>query len=391
VNFSDSLRGLSWPSPTTLGSPGGLLVFDNAVRNHQPLRSRWRCQWSSGWGVSWSTRLAILGGLLCGMLTATAWGDTTDSLVSHHRQWQAKLVKIYGAGGPKGLESYQSGFLVSEAGHIVTSWSTVLDVSSLRVVTHDGRKDEAEIVGMDPQTEIAVLKTKEPAPDFFSLEATGVDPGTRVGSRVFGLSNLFGIAAGDEALSIQRGVIMAVAPLSATRGRMKTLYQGEVLILDVMTNNPGATGGAVVDADGRLLGMLGKELRDDQTNIWLNYAIPVDVIATSVKRILEGKTATLARGGEIQPAARPHSLLGLGMLLIPDVLPKTPPFVDQILPGSIADRAGVVPNDLILLVNEQRIDSRKALESLLIGIDQADPLRLLVQRGQELVQLEVKP
>ena len=79
------------------------------------------------------------------------------------------------------------------------------------------------------------------------------------------------------------------------------------------------------------------------------------------------------------------------MLLIPDVLPKTPPFVDQILPGSIADRAGVVPNDLILLVNEQRIDSRKALESLLIGIDQADPLRLLVQRGQELVQLEVKP
>ncbi|MFN9915897.1 MAG: serine protease, partial [Pirellulaceae bacterium] len=117
------------------------------------------------------------------------------------------------------------------------------------------------------------------------------------GSRVFGLSNLFGIAAGDEALSIQRGVIMAVAPLSATRGRMKTLYQGEVLILDVMTNNPGATGGAVVDADGRLLGMLGKELRDDQTNIRLNYAIPVDVIATSVKRILEGKTATLARGG----------------------------------------------------------------------------------------------
>jgi S1-C subfamily serine protease len=391
VIFSDSLRGLAWSSPTTLGLSEMLLVADGAVRNHRPLRSLWPYQLSRRRGIRWSTSLAIVGGLLGWVLSAAAWGDTTDSLVIHQRQWQAKLVKIYGAGGPKGLESYQSGFLVSEAGHVVTSWSTVLDVSSLRVVTHDGRKDDAEVVGMDPQTEIAVLKTKEPAPDFFSLEATGGDPGTRVGSRVFGLSNLFGIAAGDEALSIQRGVIMAVAPLSATRGRMKTLYQGQVLILDVMTNNPGATGGAVVDADGRLLGMLGKELRDDQTNIWLNYAIPVDVIATSVKRILEGKTATSARAAQIQPAARPHNLLSLGMLLIPDVLPKTPPFVDQILPGSIADRAGVVPNDLILLVNEQRIDSRKALESLLIGIDQADPLRLLVQRGQELVQLEVKP
>ena len=295
--FSDSLRGLAWSSPTTLGLSEMLLVADGAVRNHRPLRSLWPYQLSRRRGIRWSTSLAIVGGLLGWVLSAAAWGDTTDSLVIHQRQWQAKLVKIYGAGGPKGLESYQSGFLVSEAGHVVTSWSTVLDVSSLRVVTHDGRKDDAEVVGMDPQTEIAVLKTKEPAPDFFSLEATGGDPGTRVGSRVFGLSNLFGIAAGDEALSIQRGVIMAVAPLSATRGRMKTLYQGQVLILDVMTNNPGATGGAVVDADGRLLGMLGKELRDDQTNIWLNYAIPVDVIATSVKRILEGKTATLARGG----------------------------------------------------------------------------------------------
>ncbi len=155
----------------------------------------------------------------------------------------------------------------------------MLDVTAIRVVTADGRRDEAELVGTDPETEIAVLKMTQAEPQFFSLQEL---PETRVGDRVFGISNLFGIATGDEAHSIQRGVIMAIAPLSARRGRLKTLYQGRVLVLDVMTNNPGATGGALVDLEGRLVGMLGKELRDDQTNIWLNYAIPAEVVSSSV-------------------------------------------------------------------------------------------------------------
>jgi S1-C subfamily serine protease len=212
-----------------------------------------------------------------------------------------------------------------------------------------------------------------------------------VGTRVFGMSNLFGIATGDEALSIQRGVIMAIAPLSATRGRLKTPYQGNVLVLDVMTNNPGATGGAVVDVQGNLRGMLGKELRDDQTNIWLNYAIPADVVSGSVRRILEGKTNTSKANQSMQVVQRPHQLVTLGLMLIPDVLPKTPPYVDQVLPQSIAARAGLASNDLVLLLNERRIDSRRSLEETLSSINQADSFTLLVQRGQELVRLEVKP
>lgn len=312
-----------------------------------------------------------------------------DLAVQLNSRIQPKLVKIYGAGGAKGLESYQSGFLVSEAGHIVTSWSTVLDVSSLRITTFDGRRDEAEVVGMDPQTEIAVLKSKLPAPDYFSFDEPVAVP--RAGTRVFGLSNLFGIATGDEAQSIQRGVIMAVAPLNATRGRLKTLYQGKVLVLDVMTNNPGATGGAVVDVQGNLVGMLGKELRDDQTNIWLNYAIPVDVISSSVRRVLEGQAPAMASQQEVKQAERPHQVSKLGIELIPDVLAKTPPFIDRIRENSLAAEAGLQANDLILLINETRVDSRRKLEELLSSIDQADAFSLLVQRDQQLVRIEVKP
>jgi S1-C subfamily serine protease len=325
-------------------------------------------------------------------LPALAYDPASYSMANIHRGLQPKLVKIFGAGGPKGLESYQSGFFVSEAGHIVTSWSTVLDVSALRVVLYDGSKEDAEVIGMDPQTEIAVLKTKAAATDFFRIDRD--DPtlnAPRIGTRVFGLSNLFKIATGDEDFSIQRGVVMAVAPLSATRGRLKTLYQGRVLVLDVMTNNPGATGGAVVDSQGNLLGMLGKELRDDQTNIWLNYAVPLDVISASVRRILEGKTTLQSTVNSAKQVENPHRISSLGLMLIPDVLPKTPPFVDQVLADSLADRAGIEANDLVLLVNDQRVDSRRSFEELLSTLHQADSFSLLVQRGQELVRLEVKP
>jgi len=315
-------------------------------------------------------------------------GDSINPLVRLMAQSQPKIVKIYGAGGMRGLESYQTGFLVSNEGHVATSWSTVLDSTKIRIVLADGHKANAELVGMDPQTEIAVLKMEEPAASFFTLDENALPS---IGDRVFGFSNLFGIATGDEPVSVQRGVVMAIAPLSAKRGRMKTLYQGRILVLDVMTNNPGATGGAIIDLDGRLVGMLGKELRDDQTNIWLNYALPMDVVSGSIRRILEGKTATDLRSDKLVPAKRPHRFSSLGFNLLPDVLAKTPPFVDQVAPTSIAARSGLQVNDLILLVNDSRIDSRRSFEELLATIDRADNFSLLVQRGQDLVKIEIRP
>jgi serine protease Do len=73
-------------------------------------------------------------------------------------QTQPKIVKIFGAGGLRGLEAYQSGFLISGEGHILTVWSYVLDSDVVTVYLHDGRKLTAEVLGMDPRSEIAVLK-----------------------------------------------------------------------------------------------------------------------------------------------------------------------------------------------------------------------------------------
>jgi S1-C subfamily serine protease len=299
---------------------------------------------------------------------------------------QEKVVKLYGAGGARGLESYQSGVIIDNAGHIVTSWTTVLDVAKVRVVTFDGRRLDATMVGMDPQNELAVLKVEDAGLVGFDLNRAA--PGA-TGQRVFAISNLFGIAAGNESCSAQKGVIMASTPLTTRRGKTKSLYQGRVYVLDAMTNNPGASGGALIDLQGRLVGILGKEIRDEQAGIWLNYALPMDVVKSSVDRILSGNTAVQSTG--LKAVALPHRIGDLGITLIPDVLSKTPPFVDQVREESIALRAGLQTNDLILLLNDQRVDSRKSLEKMLATINRADSFYVLVQRGQELIRIHVRP
>ncbi len=86
----------------------------------------------------------------------------TDSLASVARDVQPKMVKIYGSGGLRGLEAYQSGMLVSPDGDVLTAWSYVLD-SDVTVVLDDGRRFTATLLGADPLTEIARIEDRSRA------------------------------------------------------------------------------------------------------------------------------------------------------------------------------------------------------------------------------------
>jgi serine protease Do len=308
------------------------------------------------------------------------------SMAAWNAQVQPKMVKIYGAGGVRGIEGYQSGFFVSASGHVATSWSSVLDVESTQVVTWDGKKWPSTLVGTDPVSEIALLKIDSDGLPFFSLEsALEVAPGMRV----FAVSNLFGIAQGKEWCSIQRGVLMAQAPMEAKRGRFTTAYRGDILILDTMTNNPGATGGAAIDAQGELLGMLGKELRDERSQTWINYALPRQVVSQAVKNILEGKTGTTPL--EMPKAKDPHRLERLGMAMVPDILARTPAYIDQVAVGSLAAKTGLKADDLILSVNDQRVDGQATLRKILESLESADGFQVVVQREGQILSMKIQP
>jgi len=309
---------------------------------------------------------------------------TAASLYDSIRGAQRKVVKIYGAGGVRGLEAYQTGILISPEGHVLTVESYVLDTDDLAVVLDDGRKYQAELLGVDPVRELAVLKlpVEDASLPHFDLAAA---PLAEVGERVLAVSNLFGIAAGDEPVSVLQGVVTAVAPLEARRGSFESSYRGNVYVVDAAANNPGAAGGALVNWRGELLGLLGKELRSRTTGAWLHYALPVDSFVASVETMRSGQSIDVAEDAEAGPV-EPLSLGELGLVLVPDVLPRTPPYIDAVLPNSVAARAKLQPDDLIVYIEGEPTASCAAVVQAVARREKFDAVRVSVLRDGKLVE-----
>ncbi len=330
--------------------------------------------------------------ILCPLALFMALADFSqaaeDDLHNVIRQAQQKVVKIYGAGGLRQLEAYQSGILISPEGHVLTMLSYVLDTDDLAVVLDDGRKFQPERVGTDPLRELALLKLPleegETLP-YFDLQQR---PKAQIGDRVLALSNLYGIAAGDEPVSVLQGALTAIAPLDARRGSFATDYHEEVYVVDAYANNPGAAGGALVNWQGELLGLLGKELKSRVTGTWLNYALPTANFAESVDNMIAG------RANEIEPPSQlPDESLSpelLGIRLIPDVLRLTPPYIDAVRRGSSAESAGLRPDDLIVFAAGKQIASCRALVEELSYHDQREEIALVVLRDGGIIEAVLK-
>jgi serine protease Do len=132
--------------------------------------------------------------------------------------------------------------------------------------------------------------------------------------------------------------------------------------------------------------MLGKELRSTAGGLWLNYALPTDGLAQGCAEIVAGTAAAPP------PAdARPCDPRRLGIVLVPDLLDRTPPYVETVEPGSIAARAGVRPDDLIVAVNGRAVAARAAVERALGDLAAGDPVRLALVRDGGIIEVDVGP
>ncbi|MEI8373233.1 MAG: trypsin-like peptidase domain-containing protein [Planctomycetota bacterium] len=333
--------------------------------------------------IRWSVALLVVAVLLGANTTSAA----DPSLARVIDLAQAKMVKIYGAGGFHGMQGYQSGFLISSEGHVLTASSYALDPDRITVILNDGRRYPAKLLGDDPRLEVAVLKIEAVSLPYFDIaKAVSLTDGTRI----LALSNLFNVAMGDEQASVQSGTVSVLTRLEGRRGVFETPYHGPIYVLDVATNNQGALGGALLTFRGELAGILGRELRNSLNNTWLSYAVPIDQLRQSIDEIKAGKFIALK---ELPPEKRPARPMDPGLLginLVPDVLERTPAYVDQVRPGTAAARAGIQPDDLILLVGNRLTQSCKALRKELEMIDQADAVKITVLRGQELVEVTVQ-
>ena len=356
------------------------------------------------------TRLLLLA---AAALIGFAPGSRAQPLVQVAETVNGKLVKLFGAGGFSRLNNFGTGIIVSPDGHILTVANALIDTPNLVVHLYDGRRLKAEVMVIEPELDAALLRVvvegkKAGDPTgldlaFYDIAAEAKRPIAAPGDTAIGFTNQFEIALRDEALTAQKGVIGAYTKLSGKLGSFDFPYKGDVYVTDAITNNPGSAGGGLVNRKGELLGVIGRELKNNQTNTWMNYAIPVGAkVDVTVKENDKDKTITVslpefvAKGmkGEYRPTKRERPTAGeggwAGIVFVPNVLARTPAYVEAVLPGSPAEKAKLQPDDLVSFVDGEPVASIAAFDEYIrTKTRPGSVIRLEVRRGGTLQPVEV--
>ena len=311
-----------------------------------------------------------------------------------------KMVKLFGAGGFKGLPSYGTGILVSAKGHILTVNNHILSTADLRCHLYDGRFYHCKILFKEPELDIALVRIDADVDNlpFFDIDAAAARPLAGAGDWILAMGNCFQVATKDEPMSVQRGVIAAYAELRGRKGVFEAPFQGDVYFLDAIACNPGAAGGIIVNIKGDLLGIIGRELKNTLSDTWINYAVPVQAkveiqrgdktesenVASFVKKAMAG---TYIVGNKVDRAERAGYH---GIILVHNAVQVTPPFVEEVVANSPAAKAGLRPDDLIVYIDGELVQSIRNFKEIMKHVGPGSEVKLDVQRGTKLKSIKLK-
>ena len=290
---------------------------------------------------------------------------------------QSRTVKIFG-GSIGRTPGYASGILVSSTGEIITGQGSLLATDNLRVSLPDGSVHPARVVRRSQGLQAALLKIDAETPAFFDLSQK---PAAETGDWVLAVSNAFKVADGSEPLSVNVGVVSLRTKLDARRGMQEFPYEGEVFLIDAITSNPGAAGGAVVDLEGHLVGMIGKVIEGKTTNTRLNYAVPHDLLADFLAGKEPPPPAVVASGSKGE----------LGIRVFPLGGRKSPAYIDRVVPGSPAAIAGLKADDLVVSLAGEAVHEAGDFQRLAEGLAAGQEVVVEVKRKKELLTFRIVP
>lgn len=272
-----------------------------------------------------------------------------------------------------------SGFLWDTEGHVVTNFHVVQGARSLTVTLHDQQTFDATVVGAEPRKDIAVLKIGAPAAALKPIKTTAKME-LDVGQKVIAIGNPFGL---DHTLTT--GVVSAV-------GR-QVQGVGGVTIRDMIQTdaaiNPGNSGGPLIDSSGHLIGMNTMIFSRSGAFAGIGFAVPASAILRIVPQIIKtGRAEQLGLGIQIDPNQRLERRLGLrGVLVI------------ATQPGSNAEKAGlrgvtqtprgIALGDLIVGIDDAKIDGYDSLYNTLDTHSAGDEVAVKVRRGDQIVTVKI--
>ncbi|MHC4942386.1 MAG: S1C family serine protease [Planctomycetota bacterium] len=264
-----------------------------------------------------------------------------------------------------------SGFMWDDEGHIVTNFHVIRNASSLTVMLPDQTSWEAEVVGVAPDKDMAVLRIDAPVDKLKPIQV-GTSENLQVGQKVMAIGNPFGL---DQTLTT--GIVSAL-------GRQIKSVTGRTILDVIQTDaaiNPGNSGGPLLDSKGRLIGINTAIVSPTGSSAGIGFAVPVITVNKIVPQLIKYH-------GVIRP--------GLQITMVDDWRAMREGIegviIKSVEPGSAAARAGLegwapmgrnyyAIGDVIIGVDKWRVRNSDELQTALEKFEIGDEITVHVLRG----------
>jgi len=301
--------------------------------------------------------------LLCQILTHCM---ADDVVVAGERDAAFRMQVGLHVTDRAGRRSHGSAIIWSADGLLVTAAHVVENAGDIRLATGAG---EVRLIGFDPLSDIALLKARTLPPGRYTAIPASQMPG--IGMPVRAVGNPLGFAD-----TVTAGIVSGQERLYRPASPYGLIQHDAAL-------NPGSSGGPLIDAEGRLVGMNVAIADGSRRHVGIGFAVPITVLVSIVTQ--------LEKGGEMP---RPHlglrlrdhaglrgavSALGRGGLLIEDVAP-----------GSAAEAAGLRAGDLLMEANGQSLNNIRDLALRLEPLRPGESLHVRIRRGTAIRDLSIR-
>jgi Do/DeqQ family serine protease len=247
-------------------------------------------------------------------------------------------------GGEREVASAGSGVIVDAGnGYILTNHHVVDQADQIQISTIDGEVFDAEVVGSDAATDIAVIKVDASGLTDMPI---GDSESVRVGDFVLAIGNPFGLGH-----TVTSGIVSALGRSGISRDGYEDFIQTDASI------NPGNSGGALVNLRGELVGINSAIISRTGGNVGIGFAVPTEIASSIMRQILDF--------GEVR-----RGLLGVSIANVNAEVAEalnssvtSGALVTRVEPGSAAEDAGLQVDDIIVGVNDKKIDGAAELRN----------------------------
>ncbi len=257
-----------------------------------------------------------------------------------------------------------SGVIIDRQGYVLTSHHVVNNARQIEVVLDNGTVYEAELVGTDPHTDLAVVRIlAEPDIRFEAIEF-GDSDALRVGEFTIAIGSPFNLSS-----TVTMGIV-------SQKGRVIGMLPYEDFIQTQAPINPGNSGGPLVDADGRMVGInaaIHSGGARDAGNVGIGFAVP-------------GNLAMRVAGSLIATGEITHPWIGVLMQPAADGVE-----VQEVFRNSPAEAGGIERGDIIQRINNRPVSSALEVRRAIFQHTVGEPVMISILRGEEVVELEINP